>query len=188
MHTVVALGNPGEEYENTRHNAGRIVLEALLGEKLSPSSKIYRREIGGEAAEILVPDTYMNVSGEAVAQAVGRTAADRLIVIYDDVDLPLGQVRVSFGRGAGGHNGLSSVIASMGTRDFARVRVGVARRNFWGQVTRPAPDKLADFVLSRFSKNEMAVLEKLSGEVGEMLKTIMKDGAAAAMNKFNGRE
>lgn len=127
----------------------------------------------------------MNVSGEAVAKVIGRDAADELIVVYDDVDLPIGEIKVSYGRGAGGHNGVSSVIAAMGTKDFARVRVGIARRNFWGKVVRPSADKLADFVLGHLSKGEINTLENLKETISGAIVSIIKDGASVAMNKYN---
>lgn len=189
MYTVVALGNPGEKYELTRHNAGRIlVVESLrtLGwSDLSTDSRLYSGELAGENIKVLFPDTYMNESGRAVVKHVGRDNVDQLIVVYDDIDLPLGEMKISSGRGDGGHNGLASIISALGTKEFTRIRVGIARYNFWGKLVRPQGDKLADFVLGRFSKGELEKLFELNGKLALALETIIVDGASIAMNKFN---
>src|SRR3989338_4042229 len=115
MKLVVGLGNPGEEYENTRHNTGRIIVS--LVEKKLEDSKI----------KFLTPDNFMNNSGKAVAPLV-KTKKDleNLIVIYDDIDLPLGKIKISFNRSAGGHNGLGSIIKSLKSEEFLRIRIGIS--------------------------------------------------------------
>lgn len=189
MYIVVGLGNPGEKYVETRHNAGRILLVESLRANgwldLSTDSRLVSGELGGVNMKVLLPDTYMNESGRAVVKTVGREAADRLVVVYDDIDLPLGELRISFDRGDGGHNGLASVISALGTKEFTRLRVGIANRNFWGKLVRPTGDKLSDFVLGRFSKGELEKLLELRTKMISILETIVVDGANSAMNKFN---
>lgn len=189
MYTVVALGNPGEKYEQTRHNAGRILLVESLRARgwsdLSMDSRLQSGELAGVGIKVLLPETYMNESGKAVVKAVGRDMADELIVIYDDIDLPLGEIKISFGRGDGGHNGLASIISALGTKEFTRIRIGIAKYNFWGKLVRPQGDKLADFVLGRFSKGELEKLLELKEKVALVLKTIVIDGVSSAMSRFN---
>jgi len=189
MHTLLGLGNPGSEYENTRHNAGRIVLNEVM--KIWGWGRMFRSaELGGEMSEgaisgasarVLFPDTYMNHSGR-VAKKVG---VEGLIVVYDEVDLPFGEFKLSYSRGAGGHNGLKSVIDELGTPDFLRVRVGVAQRNWFGRVVRPRGDRLADYVLGELTKKERSKLEEVAKEVSKALESVVKEGREKAMTKYN---
>lgn len=189
MYTVVGLGNPGEKYVETRHNAGRILLVESLRANgwldLTTGSRLVSGELAGMNIKVLLPDTYMNESGRAVVKTIGREAADSLVVVYDDIDLPLGELKISFDRGDGGHNGLSSIISSLGTKEFVRIRIGIANRNFWGKLVRPTGDKLADFVLGRFSKGELGKLLELKTKMISVLETIVLEGASSAMSKFN---
>ena len=189
MYTVVALGNPGEKYERTRHNAGRILLVESLRARgwldLSTDSRLESGELAGVGIKVLLPDTYMNESGKAVVKAIGRDAADQLIVVYDDIDLPLGEMKISFGRGNGGHNGLASIISTLDTKEFTRIRVGIAKYNFWGKLVRPTGDKLADYVLGRLSKGELEKLLELKGKIALALETIITAGVSSAMSRFN---
>lgn len=189
MYTVVGLGNPGEKYERTRHNAGRILLVEALRVRgwldLSTDSRLVNGELIGVESKVFLPDTYMNESGRAVVKLVGREAADQLIVVYDDIDLPLGEMKISFGKGDGGHNGLASIISALGTKEFTRIRVGIAKYNFWGKLVRPQGDSLADFVLGRFSKGELEKLLELKGKIALALEAIVTDGASSAMSRFN---
>ncbi|MEX0913139.1 MAG: aminoacyl-tRNA hydrolase [Candidatus Paceibacterota bacterium] len=189
MYTVVALGNPGEKYNHTRHNAGRILLVEALRDRgwsdLSLDSRIVDKEVAGNSMKVLLPDTYMNESGKAVVKMVGSEASDHLIVVYDDIDLPLGELKISFGRGSGGHNGLASIISALGTKNFTRIRVGIARRNFWGKLVRPEGDKLGDYVLGRLSRGELEKLLGLKEKLASILETIVVDGRSSAMTRFN---
>lgn len=189
MYTILGLGNPGREYENTRHNAGRVVLNEVM--RIWSWGKTFRSsELGGEVSEgaisnasarILFPDTYMNHSGR-VAKKAGK---DGLIVVYDEVDLPFGEFKLSFGRGAGGHNGLKSIIDELGTPDFLRVRIGVAPKNWLGRIVRPRGDKLADYVLGELTKRERGKLEEVAKAVAEALESLVKEGKEKAMTKYN---
>ncbi len=132
----------------------------------------------------------MNHSGTAVRKLVPKGAEATLVVVYDDVDIPLGEVKVSFGRGAGGHNGVESTIKSLGTKDFVRVRVGIAKTGFWpwekGVVKRPAGGgALERHVLGKFSGREDAALERGLAAASTAIKTILESGYVKAMNQFN---
>jgi PTH1 family peptidyl-tRNA hydrolase len=128
----------------------------------------------------------MNASGGAVAKLVPRAEAEHLLVLYDDVDLPLGEVRVSFGRGDGGHNGIRSVAASLGTKDFARLRIGIAKKHFWsGTPVRPKGDELASYVLGAFSAKEETLLLAQKEKIAEIITLFVKEGLTPVMNRFN---
>lgn len=195
MHYIAALGNPGEEYAQTRHNVGRIVLAPFLERYGFPTpvpasryvSLVSEGVVDGEAIMVLMPETYMNKSGSAVGKVVtSAPKARRLIVLYDDIDLPLGIVRVSFGRGAGGHRGVDSIIKTLKTRDFVRVRVGIMPTTPSGKPKKPKGEQsVLDFLMSDFTKKEQAVLEKTAATVADALAVIVTEGHVAAMNRFN---
>jgi PTH1 family peptidyl-tRNA hydrolase len=179
MKLVVGLGNPGAEYENTRHNTGRIVLdwvEKELGDK-AKKNKI----------KFLKPDTFMNSSGKAVAPLV-KTKKDleNLVVVYDDIDLPLGKIKISFNRSDGGHNGLGSIIKSVKSQEFLRIRVGVSPATSKGVAKKPKGDKaVLNFLLGNFKKSELDEIKKLSKKVAEAIETIFTDGKDKAMSIYN---
>jgi PTH1 family peptidyl-tRNA hydrolase len=192
---VVGLGNPGEEYALTRHNAGRRAVERFREEhgcgewKRSRSAEalVAEGEIGGVSVTLLFPERFMNRSGASVAALVkSLRAAERLIVAYDDIDLPLGSVKISFGRSSGGHKGLESVIRALKTRDFARVRIGVSPAGARGKVKKPrGDDGVKDFLLSAFSKREAATLESALERAAKAIAAIVTDGREKAMSVFN---
>src|SRR3989344_2965700 len=175
MKLVVGLGNPGKEYENTRHNAGRILV-GILEKKLN-QSKI----------KFLTPDTFMNNSGKAVASLI-KTRKDLkdLVVIYDDIDLPLGKIKISFNRSSGGHNGLGSVIKYLKSEEFLRVRVGISPATPKGVVKKPKGEKaVLNFLLGEFKKPEIEIIKKLSKKVAEAVETFFKEGKEKAMSLYN---
>lgn len=195
MFYIVALGNPGLKYQLTRHNVGFLALD-FFAKKNSLPKAVKSAKYLGEVSEavvantevtLLYPDTYMNNSGLAVKKLVASGQENNLVAIYDDVALPFGEVKVSFSRGAGGHNGIKSIIDSLGTKDFVRVRIGVAATSFWtGKLKVLTGDQLAKFVLSPFSKKEQEKLEQeILPQVTEILLLIIKDGYVKAMNQFN---
>jgi PTH1 family peptidyl-tRNA hydrolase len=195
MYWIVGLGNPGEEYEGTRHNTGRIVTRAFLKKHRLPEpvmskkyvSLISEAEVAGEKVLVLYPETYMNKSGSAVAKAVtSAKKAKNLVVVYDDLDLPLGAFKISFGRGSGGHKGVESIIKALKTKDFMRIRVGIAPTTPSGKPKKPKGEKATiEFLMSTFKKPEEEILKKVSKTIGEAIETILAEGLQKAMNQFN---
>jgi PTH1 family peptidyl-tRNA hydrolase len=193
MHTIVALGNPGEEYEKTRHNAGRSLMREMmklwkLPDMVSSSKfggQISEGTVGGREVRVFFPGTYMNDSGRAVVKIVDANVAENLIVVYDEIDLPLGEFKLSFGRGSGGHNGLKSIIENLNTPNFLRLRVGIAHRTIFGKVIRPTGDKLADYVLGRLSSREEHKLLSVTQTAAKALETAIVEGKEKAMSMFN---
>ena len=189
MKLVVGLGNPGKEYENTRHNAGRI-LAGLIQKKISAKSAAPAKSGGqGPASgwKFITLDTFMNNSGPAVAKALtGKKALKDLIVIYDDIDLPLGKIKISFNRSAGGHNGLNSVIKALKSQEFLRIRVGISPVTPKGLARKPKGEKaVLDFLLGKFKNSELETIKKLSKKVADAVETIYSEGAGKAMSLFN---
>lgn len=197
MYTIVGLGNPGKQYANTRHNAGRIVLGDFLATHGFPGM-VRSSQFGGEISEgmvegtdvrVLFPGTYMNVSGTSVKKVVAAdTPPEQLIVVYDDLDLPLGTLRISKGRGAGGHNGIDSIITEIGSKDFVRVRIGIAPVSFFGKLKKPQGSaRVSRFVLGTLSGREEKKLAALEKTVTEALTTVITRDAHIAMNTYNER-
>lgn len=185
MFLVVGLGNPGEKYEKTRHNAGFIVLDEILGTddwELGKNSKAeYTSEsIGEELVEYIKPQTFMNESGISVRYAKDKheISDENIIVVYDDIDLPVGKIKISHDRGNGGHNGIRSIEQHLGTTNFTRIRIGISQELEGGKVIKPN-------VLGQFSKEDLETIKKLSEKVHDSIKTIAKRGREVAMNKFN---
>ena len=175
MKLVVGLGNPGKEYENTRHNTGRIVV-GLIEKKLA-ENKI----------KFITPDTFMNNSGKVVAPFI-KTKKDLkdLVVIYDDIDLPLGKIKISFNRSSGGHNGLGSIIKSLKSEEFLRIRVGLSPATPKGVVKKPTGEKpVLNFLLGEFKKSELETLKKLSKTIAEAIEMIFSEGKDKAMSLYN---
>ena len=172
MKLVVGLGNPGEEYENTRHNAGRIVTEILA--KRLDSKKI----------KFITPDTFMNNSGKDVAKLIkSKKDLASLVVIYDDIDLPLGKIKISFDRSSGGHNGLASVIKSVKSQEFLRIRVGICPTTPSGKLKKP--NDVLKFLLGEFKKPELETVKKLSKKIGEVIEVIFSESKEKAMSLYN---
>ena len=190
---IVGLGNPGAEYAQQRHNVGWMVLDELIKDfnlpEPVPSSKfsgsISAGVIDGIEVTLLYPDTFMNHSGKAVRKLVPKGEEGNVLLIYDDVDVPLGSFKLSQGRGDGGHNGVSSVIASLDTKEFMRLRVGVASRGWFGVVKRPTGARLPKHVLSDFSRSELPTLAAVLKGLPAVVKTIATDGMTKAMNVYN---
>ncbi|HEY4495797.1 MAG TPA: aminoacyl-tRNA hydrolase [Candidatus Paceibacterota bacterium] len=172
---IFGLGNPGAEYEGTRHNVGALVLEAF-------AQKTDKKKV-----ILLRPTTFMNRSGEAAAKIVkSKKAAANLIVIHDDLDLPLGKFKISFGRGSGGHRGVDSIIKKIKTRDFIRLRVGTAPSTPSGKLKKPVGEKaVVDFILGHFTPKEETRIKKLIPKLVEAIDAILIDGFPVAMNRFN---
>jgi PTH1 family peptidyl-tRNA hydrolase len=182
MHLVVGLGNPGRQYEGNRHNVGFRIADQVAGAAAWRSkygAELCELELGGEKVLICKPMQFMNDSGQAVASVAGfwKIPVERTVVAYDDLDLPFGRLKLAQGGGAGGHNGVKSLIACLGNPDFARVRFGIGRP--------PANWKGADYVLSDFTRAEQAALPELVATATGAVREILSRGLPAAMNKFN---
>lgn len=193
---IVGLGNPGPQYEMTRHNAGRMMLSHILethgeGSELALDKKLNALTatvaIGKEKAKLVAPETFMNKSGSSVKMLVKSVkAAENLVVIYDDFNLPIGRVKISFNRSSGGHNGLESIIKALKTEAFIRIRVGTAPENAKGNAKVPhGEEKIEKFILGKFKPDEIKTLKKVAKTCTEAVETIVKDGREKAMSLFN---
>ena len=190
---VVGLGNPGEQYSRNRHNAGAWTVNELArraGVKLKAEGRSIRiafGEVAGERVALVRPRTYVNESGRAVAQALRTSGApiERTIVVYDELDLPLGAVRLREGGGAGGHNGLKSIIAEAGAA-FGRVRIGIDRPLDSGEPTRD-PDLIAAYVLADPVGAERTMLEETTRYAADAVESIIAEGVERAASRFNRR-
>ena len=187
MFLIAGLGNPGRQYEKTRHNMGFDTIDELIERHRIPQGGIAHKAmygkgmIAGEKVLAVKPLTYMNLSGEAIREYVNYYKMDpetELIVIYDDIDLEPGQIRIRKKGSAGGHNGINSIIAQIGTQNFYRVKVGVGAK--------PKGWDLADYVLGRFSSEERELVDKAICDAADAVEMILKDGIEAAMNHYNG--
>ena len=187
MRVIAGLGNPGHEYEGSRHNVGFLVVAGLAdgcGIRLSAGRGDFMSGVGriaGVRTRLVIPLTYMNRSGLAVAQVLEETSAapSELLVICDDVNLPLGQLRLRTAGSAGGHNGLSSIIERLDTEGFARLRLGVGRP--------PDGDDMADFVLDLFGDQERTDVDEMVGRAVAAVELLLRDGVEATMTVFNRR-
>jgi PTH1 family peptidyl-tRNA hydrolase len=185
---VVGLGNPGADYQHTRHNVGADVI-ALLADRHGGSLKrskeralVAEVRVGDHRVTLALPQTYMNLSGESVGLLVKRhgiTDAERVVVVHDELDLPLGRVKVKRGGGLAGHNGLRSIKAHLHTDEFLRVRIGIGKP--------PSKEQGVDHVLRRPSKSERVELEISVQEAADAVEAILADGVDAAMNRYNTR-
>jgi len=184
---VVGLGNPEVRYARTRHNIGFAVVDELHARARGVAWQekyqglFSRVDIAGHPALLLKPMTYMNLSGKSVSRAARyhRIGPESVIVIHDDLDLPFETVRLKQGGGAGGHKGLASCIADLGSREFLRIRVGIGR---------PAHGDATDYVLSTFSTEEEAAIREVIAGGADAVETVFRDGVVRAMNRFNKRE
>ncbi|MBX4215867.1 aminoacyl-tRNA hydrolase [Candidatus Parcubacteria bacterium] len=191
---IVGLGNPGEEYRDTRHNTGRLFLEYLRKkngfadwESDKRKALVSEGKIGKKKAILIEPETFMNNSGKAVALFVkNKKDASRTIVAYDDLDLPIGTMKISFNRGSGGHNGLESVIKALKTREFVRFRVGISPATPSGKIRKPSGDKdVEKHILGNFKEKETEALKKVFKKAAEALSTLVDEGTETAMSRFN---
>lgn len=183
---VAFLGNPGLKYNGTRHNAGFMAADAMekkLGvsiNKMRFKALTQTADIGGKKVLLMKPQTYMNLSGDAIVQAANfyKVPPERVIVVSDETALPIGRLRIRRGGSAGGHNGLKSVIARLGTDQFPRIRLGVGDK--------PHPDyDMADWVLSAFKDQDAADMELVAKKAADAVECYITEGADRAMNRFN---
>jgi PTH1 family peptidyl-tRNA hydrolase len=192
MWLLVGLGNPGPKYAQNRHNIGFMVIDEIAtrnrsdGWRAKFGGELTSADVAGAKAILLKPQEYMNVSGQAVQRSAAfyQVEPKQVIVVHDEIDLPLGTLRVKVGGGHGGHNGLRSIIQELGSQEFLRVRVGVGRPGPAGKGS-----NVAGFVLDDFGKSERTEVEILVKEAADAFEEIIKKGPVAAMNKFNsGKE
>jgi peptidyl-tRNA hydrolase, PTH1 family len=176
MKLVVGLGNPGKEYENTRHNTGYIMV-GMVEKKLDLKDKI----------KFVLPDKFMNNSGKVVAPLIkSKKDLKDLVVIYDDIDLPIGKMKISFNRSSGGHNGLGSIIKALKSEEFLRIRIGTSPATPSGKIKKPKGEKaVLNFLLGEYKKSELEALKKLSKKVTEALEIIFTEGKEKAMSLYN---
>lgn len=196
MILIVGLGNPGEKYKNTRHNLGFMVVEALrekyqislpdrvrrAGIDKEVKAEILPMKIAGHQIVLAKPLTFMNASGKAVARLCGRLAINdfsHLWVIHDDVDLPLGKIKIKMGGGAAGHHGVESIIRELGTDKFVRFRLGI------GHPGRGVEGLVEKYVLEKFNLQEMGEVKKMIRKTVEAVEMALGEGLTKAMNQFN---
>ena len=190
---IVGLGNPGQVYTHNRHNIGFICLKYLARtqgiklDKKQGKARIGRGEIAGAEAVLGRPQTYMNLSGESVVLLVRKfdIKLEDLLVIHDDLDLPLGKIRTSRGSGSGGHNGVSSIIYSLGSQDFSRLRVGIGRPVPVGGHIQIGEDDIVRYVLNDFTEEEKGVIMPVIPVVSEVALCFLSEGISQAMNRYN---
>jgi len=192
---IVGLGNPGEEYKNSRHNTGRIVLENIakgndFSERkndIKTKSLRAKGEINGESFDFMMPETFMNNSGVAVCQIINdKKKLKNLAVIYDDMDLPIGSLKVSFNKTSGGHRGLESIIKKVKSKEFVRIRIGASPVTPTGKLKKPKGEEaVLKFLLGKYKEDELKITKKISKKVEEILITLSEDGKDKAMSIYN---
>ncbi|MBI5077989.1 MAG: aminoacyl-tRNA hydrolase [Candidatus Yonathbacteria bacterium] len=195
QYIIVGLGNPGEEYANTRHNSGRMVVEAFHKKNDFPEwvadkslkALVSKGSWGKDKVMLIEPNNFMNVSGKSVAPLVKNAKdAERTIVVYDDLDLPLGTMKISFNRSSGGHKGLESIIKALKTTAFARVRIGVSPTTPSGKLKKPkGENEILDFIVGQFKKAELDEMKKVTKKGAEALELILDEGREVATGKVN---
>jgi len=194
MILIAGLGNPGKEYEASRHNTGWLVLDFIVGKKTewkeSNGTKafFYKENFGNQQVEFLKPKTFMNNSGLAIkyVQEKHKLKLKDIIVIYDDLDLPLGKMKISFNRSSGGHNGLESIIKKLKSREFIRIRVGICPETPSGKLRKPKGEAaILKFLMGEFKKEEIEKLKKVSKKIKEALELIFTEGKDKAMSLYN---
>ena len=185
MYVVVGLGNPGKQYENTRHNVGFNVIDILAKEydisvtKIKHKALIGEGRIGSEKVLLVKPQTYMNLSGESIIEAIKfyKIDTNKIIVIYDDIDVKPGKIKIRKKGGPGSHNGMKSVINSLGSQEFSRIRVGIG--------TPEHKNDMINYVIGKVPKEELEQLDEGTSTAKEAVTEIIKNGIDIAMNKFN---
>jgi len=194
-YTIVGLGNPGEEYKTTRHNIGRILVERFRknfdfpewSEGTKKGFLLSKGNIGNDSVILILPELFMNKSGTSIKPLItSKKKAEQLIVVYDDIDLGFLSYKISFGRGSGGHRGIESIIKNIKTKDFIRVRIGIAPTTPSGKIRKPKGEKkVLDFLMGDFGKKETEAVPKISRTLNKILEIIIKEGRVSAMNTYN---
>jgi len=195
MNFIVGLGNPSGEYEGTRHNVGREIVESFgrkydfpeFGYDKKVNAYISEGKIGRDKVTLILPDTYMNKSGVSLKKFITSTKkAEKMLVIHDDLDLGLGDAKIVYNKGDGGHRGIISVIRAVRTKAFPRMKVGISPVTPSGKVKKiNGEEKVVKHVLSKFSPKEEIVLKKLKKDAVEAIEIVVTEGYLSAMNWFN---
>lgn len=188
MYVIAGLGNPTKEYDKTRHNVGFSTIDVLADRyNIDVSERKHKALCGkgvieGQKVLLVKPQTFMNLSGESLRAVTDyyKVSNEELIVIYDDISLPPGQLRIRLKGSAGGHNGIKNIIAQLGTQEFPRIKVGIGEK--------PPRMDLADYVLSHFSQGEQKLMDEAFKDAADAAVMMMTDGAERAMNHFNAKK
>ena len=182
MYLIAGLGNPSKNYEGTRHNIGFTMIDAI-GEKfgIDVTTKKHKALVG-RGIILAKPQTYMNLSGESIREIADfyKIEPENIIIIYDDISLDVGRLRIRKKGSAGGHNGIKNIIAHLGTQEFPRIKVGIGNK--------PEGWDLADYVLSKYSKAEQEALKEASDDVIGAVRLMIMDDIDAAMNRYNAKK
>ena len=194
---IVGLGNPGQEYENTRHNTGRIAVE-WLAKKISLDSnewkedkklksEVAKTKIGKNSLLLIKPNTFMNKSGDAVRSLIkSKKAAETLVIVHDDLDIPFGKIKISFNKSAGGHRGVESIIKAVKTEGFIRMRIGISPVTAGGKIKKPSGEKdVTNLILGKFKSTEQDTLKKIMKNAAMGLESIVTEGREVATMKIN---
>ena len=195
QYIIVGLGNPGQEYEGTRHNTGRIIVDNFgksIGVKEWSDNKKLKAEtsegkLGKNTVLLIKPNTFMNKSGDALKGLIkSKKAAETLVVIHDDLDIPFGKIKMSFNKSAGGHRGVESIIKAVKTEGFIRMRIGICPTTPSGKLKKPQGEKEVEkAILGKFKPLEFEALKKLSKRANEGLETLVLEGKDIATGKIN---
>ena len=196
---IVGLGNPGKEYEKTRHNAGRSAVELVVKQENAPelvfnktsNALVSKGDIDGAKATFVLPETMMNLSGKAISTFVKTPkAAKDLLVVHDDLDLPLGTVKMVFGRGSGGHKGVESIMRALKTKEFVRIRIGISPKKSgpaFAKATAGKEEKVIKMVIGKWKPAEELVVKKVLKKVATAVHLFATEGIEAAMLFANTR-
>jgi len=187
MKLIVGLGNPGRAYANNRHNIGFICINhfgrshGIKLDRKQGRARIGMGKVAGNEVVVAKPQTYVNLSGKSVSRLVKRfnISLDELIVIHDDLDLPLGKIRLSYGSSSGGHKGIDSIIKEVGSQNFTRIRIGI------GRPAEASEDEIIAYVLSDFTPEQKKAITPAIPKVSEAVLCLLTEGLEAAMNKYN---
>ncbi|MFC1983554.1 aminoacyl-tRNA hydrolase [Chloroflexota bacterium] len=193
MNLIVGLGNPGRSYASNRHNIGFICLshfakmQGIQLDKKQGKARVGLGEVAGNEVVLARPQTYMNLSGRSVSLLAKRfdVNLDNLLVIHDDLDLPLGKMRIRQGGSSGGHKGVSSIITELGSQDFIRVRVGIGRPVKNEGLAELSEDEIINYVLSDFTPDEKQTITEVIPRVSEAILCLLTDGLVTTMNRYN---
>jgi len=180
MHYVVGLGNPGKEYELTRHNTGRLALTDFV------KNSMRKAHHESAHAKIIFPDNFMNNSGKVLKPLIkSKKVAHNLIVVHDDLDLPLGKFKIVFNRDSAGHKGVESIIKNIKTKEFIRIRVGISPSTPSGKIKKPEAKKVINHIIGKFKPKELAIIKKESKKITSAIEMIIDEGVQKAMSVYN---